>query len=270
MKIGVIGMVAWELLKSKLLTTLFNSHFSLKNRDSKKSDFELIYNNAHLIFFVFLFLIGSVILSVNGAKEIFARTNSLVSNYDKFSDFKKDSVSTHFDNFIHQKEKELTAYKKSVSWKGSINIANPTNKKVILDLNNEITLLNSDRRAALKQLTQENQKERNLLIEKTTFNTYLIVAFSGINELLILLMLWFIPYYDYKALKEKNTIYYTLFPQSPHINLLQEFYKFISYHGLNQNQEHISSFNQDSENELGFKYGKQEINPSREYIIKKN
>jgi hypothetical protein len=145
-----------------------------------------------------LFTAISVFVSLKGVETLYLVADS--SGRDLEVNFSKqyDSLMNAHTQNITDAKKELEAFKKSISWKGKIDMYNKSNAAVIKQLNERIALAETDKRKASELF--QIQKTGALLkqSEQAGFNITLWIFLSGFNESLILFFVWFSVYYRYR------------------------------------------------------------------------
>jgi hypothetical protein len=145
---------------------------------------------------------GSVFVSVHGAQELHARIDHRYQQLTQQLAHEVQELQRFHDNRIQHLEDELRDYKKSVSWRGQINMANTTNQKVIANYNQRI----ADEVQALTKQTTDHEQQREQIKEKVVFHRYTFASLALLIDLLILLSGWFLVYYDYRTLEETHSL----------------------------------------------------------------
>lgn len=191
--ISFVLLVLFEAIKSLLLEDTFNSIYS-----------DINYFVVGLFAVVLLSI--SIFSSLNGAKELHRLTDNKISIFKDSRTSEIDSVTTYYDNQVESLKDALKEYEKKVSWKGQINISNKTNQQVISSFHKRINNSLQKKDEAISKLENINTIELSEVKENTAFKSTLIIGLSALNETIILLISWFLVFYDFSIIKEKETI----------------------------------------------------------------
>jgi hypothetical protein len=159
-----------------------------------------------LLMLALAFAGASVFLSLQGAKALYQMADQTGATIAAAYDAKSDSLANLHQARAQAAKEELAAYKKSVSWKGKIDMYNAANKQVILSLTDRARLAENDQRTALAALAARQSTAITENTERATINTALWVWLAAANEALILLALWFGVYYRYRLAADSGVI----------------------------------------------------------------
>ncbi len=190
--LAVMLLVFLEIAKNEILQIAFYRTYTARF-DSLQST---------LLLFSLAILAGSAYTSIKGAEEMYLHLDRSKTVLDIGHASKKDSVLNHYATEINAEKKALEDFKNSVSWEGKINIYNPTTSKKIENHESRIMALAKERKEALERHDALAESQKTNLHEKTGFNIMFWVAISGINEILILLCIWFGIWYQYRVDRE--------------------------------------------------------------------
>lgn len=152
-----------------------------------------------------VFLAVSIYTSVSGlmqfSKQQTDKSTDINTNYST----KKDSIEKYYNALIKDERNALKEYKRQVSYKGKINMTNQTNSKTILDYENRITSFNTQKTNALNDTKNDNSLILNENRSKTKIVTSEMFIVALINEILIIVCLWFNRDYLSKVFLSQNT-----------------------------------------------------------------
>lgn len=151
-----------------------------------------------------VFLTVSVYTSVSGlmqfSKEQTDKSKVINTQYGT----KKDSIEKYYNTLIKAERNALNDYKKQVSYKGKIDMTNATNKKTILDYETRITSFNTHKTNALNETKNDNSSLLNENRSKTKIVTSEMFIVALINEIFIIVCLWFNRDYLSKVFLSQN------------------------------------------------------------------
>lgn len=170
---------------------------------------ESFYSKNHyytLALFSVIFMCGSVYSSLNGTKELHSNLNTKLSDLEALQKLEIDSLNSYFLLKIQENYKELKEYKKQVSYRGQINIHNKTNKQIISNYDARIDNLERQQLQDLNDIKQKHKRQSLKASQKVQFNSNIIIILSFINEVTIILIYWFIVYFDFMQVKENELI----------------------------------------------------------------
>jgi hypothetical protein len=180
------------------------------------------------------FVTISIFISVKGVEEynkneqavkpVLIDEDRLESSYD----FKRDSTNNYYARLIRDKKQQINKLEQSIkkdkadesnyfdgNFSYTLSRDHLKRRRDINLYNQQISKLEDARMKAidgvkqnkgskLKAAATQNLKETNKAESKTNANTLFLVFISGINELLLLLCLWFLVYFPHKVNKERK------------------------------------------------------------------
>lgn len=189
--LSIAILVFWEYVKSTVLENSFISYYR---------------GNASILLPIIatVMLAGSVYTSLQGAKEYYNQTSTLVSDFETTNKVKLDSIDSHYYTQIDVVKAEMAGFKKSVSWKGKINVYDKTIKASLKRFNNEIESLSKERETVVNEFSSASKKELKDVTGKAEFNLTTFIVLSGINEFLIVICAQFLVFYQYKLVRESE------------------------------------------------------------------
>lgn len=184
----------WEAGKTSILEKAFTSYF----RNEKKAPLALSVLGL-------LFLIGSVFCSIEGAKSFYQMSDKAVQELEALHQMQTDSIRQAYGikiDTIDSRIAKMESYKPT-RWGG---LLSPSELQQIKNYQGQIERLENKRESELQALADSQRKEAQALEAKTGFNTWGFAVLAGINEALILLIAWFLVYYDYRTAQESEAI----------------------------------------------------------------
>ncbi|MEH0157409.1 hypothetical protein V6R21_25070 [Limibacter armeniacum] len=197
-RLGGAGIICFVLLYA----------LELFKRNLWSEVFEAALKKSKLPFLAGLLAIAllsmSVYLSVKGV-ELFTRTSmdkEEVLTADYIS--QKSAIDQEFEKLIQKEQEDLAAYKASVSYRGKINIHNPTTRNVIEGHTRRIATLRNDWKLRQQELKDSHQQALTKNTVSTENTALKMMVFSFSVEILIAVLLYFIMYYRYRCLKESG------------------------------------------------------------------
>jgi hypothetical protein len=149
---------------------------------------------------------ASVYLSLKGVETLYLRADTSGQVLQTGLASQADSLSRAHDGRIAGARAELEAFKKSISWKGKINMYNPANAAVVKQMTERVALLESDKRGAGADFAARRSSALLEQSERAGFNVALWVGLSGANEALILVFVWFGVYYRYRIASDADLV----------------------------------------------------------------
>lgn len=200
-----------------------------------KSFLSNTYNLFFVVFNIGLIII-SVYLSVGGIKEYNENERAVKPNLvDKGKltnsyDVKRDSTNNYYQSLIKKKENRIATIQKSIKedrkdpanyYQGKFSYLLTQDHikrgKDISLINKQINALENARIKAIDEIkdykkgelalaTDVNKSETQKARQKTKHNTLFFVGLSGINELLMVICLWYSVFFAYKVDKEKKQL----------------------------------------------------------------
>jgi hypothetical protein len=117
-----------------------------------------------------------------------------------------DSLAAAHGRATASARADLEAYRKSVSWRGKIDMYNRGNREMMATLGGRLAQAEAAQRAALAKWEARRDSELEAHAGEAQFNTALWVGLSGTNELLILLAAWFGVYYRYRLARDGDLL----------------------------------------------------------------
>lgn len=196
--VGAVSLlVSMEIFKTK--TGLLSFTYFFKG----KKAFSVV-----LLVFTALFFLCSFYLSTEGAAVFFTENIEKVNKHDLSKDFsfRRDSIRNYYNNSIEELKTGLKEFSESVSYRGKINIHNPTNKKVISSYYSSIEKKEQEKQEALLDLGKEEEAAAAALGTELTVDRRFFLIASIINEFLIVFFSWFLVYYEYNQFQEINIV----------------------------------------------------------------
>jgi hypothetical protein len=151
-----------------------------------------------------VFLAVSIYTSVSGlmqfSKQQTDKSVGINANYAT----KKDSIEKYYNAQIKTERTALNEYKRQVSYKGKIDMTNPTNRQTILDYEKRITSFNTQKTNALNDTKNDNSLILNENRNKTNIVSSEMFIVALINEIFIIVCLWFNRDYLSKVFLSEN------------------------------------------------------------------
>lgn len=191
--LAVLLLSFWELGKTSILEKAFTAFYRNEKAPLALSALGL------------LFLGASVYCSIEGAKSFYQANSKAGQELEALHQQQTDSIRQGYGlkiEAIAQSIKDIEA-NKPTRWGG---LLSGSENRQILNYQGQIERLESKREAELQALADTQQKEAQALAENTSFNTWGFAALAGVNEALILLIAWFLVYYDYRTAQESEAI----------------------------------------------------------------
>ena len=179
----------------------------LKNETSLKAFKNIYQGRFPVLGLPALGLFGlSVFLSVNGVQRLHDSADESVRNFQAANTVRTDSLHAHYDQLVKAERESLAGFKQSVSWRGRVNITDKTTASVIAQHEGRITALQQEKAERLKMLSQDAAGALNTLQAASGFNRNLWLWLSVGVEITILLSLWFLSYYQFRAAKDADLL----------------------------------------------------------------
>lgn len=204
-----IFLLSIEALKMKLLPKILYAWYGYKSLK-----FGSILFNTILVTL-------SIYLSVKGIEQYskkemhtpphLTNVDSLRSSYQKSIAWKEKDYTSQINTILSEK----ADFKEAIKYRGKIWL-NKTNsdklnafdaqiKSLQQQRDKRLTGLAKDKREAITEAKKENKALLQEADTKTSNNTFYLVALAGLNEVLSLLCLWFVIFYQKQSIKDKNT-----------------------------------------------------------------
>jgi hypothetical protein len=141
-------------------------------------------------------LIGiAVYTSTQGAKEFTQRQSDKSGQIKQGHSLAADSVTTSIQKQIDAEKTALAEFKRSVSWKGKINMADKNTAFTIASYNRRLEKLQNEKSKALATLDAGLQTDLNDNAVKTTKDSGSMFWVSLLVELSGLLCIWFVFFF---------------------------------------------------------------------------
>jgi hypothetical protein len=151
-----------------------------------------------------VFLAVSIYTSVSGLMQFSKQQTDKSTSINAGYSVQKDSIEKYYTALIKAERTALSEYKRQVSYKGKIDMTNPTNRKTILGYENRITDMNTQKQNALNETRNDNSLILNENRSKTKIVTSEMFIVALINEILIIVCLWFNRDYLSKVFLSQN------------------------------------------------------------------
>ena len=151
-----------------------------------------------------VFLAVSIYTSVSGLMQFSKQQTDKSTVINAGYAVKKDSIEKYYTALIKSERNALNDYKRQVSYKGKIDMTNLTNRKTILDYETRITSFNAQKTNALNDTKNDNGLNLNENRSKTKIVTSEMFIVALINEILIIVCLWFNRDYLSKVFLSQN------------------------------------------------------------------
>lgn len=194
--LSLVLLVLWEYIKSKLITITFTRVYS------NAGTIKVLSVGAVMV----VFYLVSVYASVMGAKELHKEFDSSVNSWILKSNLTKEALSNSFFAQIDSLKSQREVYKKSVSYKGKIDIHNKANRTFFENNDKRIAALEKDRREALKDYQRQNDQELNKLQDKHGYNSTAIMILACLIDFLIIASGWFCIFFRKATAEEPEQI----------------------------------------------------------------
>ena len=203
--IGFALIFGWELGKARLLSLCFQMYY----KRSKAF--------VPLCVFCGLFAAGSAFTSLEGAKTAYTKADDKLQLLEASQKAQKDALTFHYDSLIAFQDSAKSAYVKSVSWKGKININNKTTSAVIADHTEEIKRLRGEKTSKLDKQSTTFDAQLQEARENSGYRLGYVITFVAIMELLIIVSNWFPVFFDHKIRHEYDVIQRNLNAESMNV-----------------------------------------------------
>lgn len=228
----------WEVGKTVILTNLFIAYYG---SNGKKIPYALSAIGA-------IFLAGSVFCSIEGAKSFYQANDTQTIRLQALHTIQADSLNgiyTVQTKAIDARIKDIEANKPK-RWGG---LLSASENKQILNYQNQIDRLEQEQGKAMAGLKEVQEKQLLESNSKVSFNVWAFATLTGINEALILLIAWFLVFYDYQTAIESEAL------ASPPMEFsLQSVQKLIETIAIASSGEQVllASGNGKGQNSIGF------------------
>jgi hypothetical protein len=151
-----------------------------------------------------LLIVGSIYLSVKGIENY---SNEVLAIKPQPKSL--DSLRLVYQKRIDKLHIQISETQKAMNWQGK---TTPKGIAQIEAIRGEIGYIQSEMTKHLSETQNHNQQAENQAKTLNSINTFYLIAFSGVNELLCLLCLWFGVYYAFKSSKEVQAIQSNMMP----------------------------------------------------------
>ena len=148
----------------------------------------------------------SAFLSVNGVQKMYDQMDTAITDHQAVSTHHADSLRAMYDEKIASEKKALADFRQSVTWKGKIDLYNPTTASVIRTHEARITAAQTEKAEQLAALQSLQADQLQTLRSDTDFNRSLWWGISVAVEVAIMLGLLFVVYYDYRVSQEADLL----------------------------------------------------------------
>ncbi|NJO00471.1 MAG: hypothetical protein HC880_01210 [Bacteroidia bacterium] len=118
-----------------------------------------------------------------------------------------DSLAARYDRQIADVRQEKARFTESISYQGKINIYNPTSSKTLLNYDAQIQEIQTEKERMLTHTLRQNDQAQVQASHYTSTQTFYLMGLTGLNELLLVLCLWYGVYYMYRTNKQKDLIF---------------------------------------------------------------
>lgn len=162
------------------------------------------YSDSFFYVLAVVFLVVSIYTSVSGLMQFSKQQTDKSTAINADFSTKKDSIEKYYNELIKDERNALKEYKRQVSYKGKIDMTNSTNRKTILDYENRITSFNTQKTNALSDTKNDNSLILNENRSKTKIVTSEMLIVALINEIFIIVCLWFNRDYLSKVFLSQN------------------------------------------------------------------
>ena len=153
-----------------------------------------------------LFAGASVFLSLKGVASLYRAADDSGQILAANQKHEYDTIASLHNEAITAAKNELEAFKRSISWKGKIDMYNKANAAVIKQLNERISQAEADKRQALSAIKSIHTEQTRRQTAEAGFNVTLWIVLSAFNEAGILICLWFIVYYQYRIATDAEVL----------------------------------------------------------------
>lgn len=187
---GAVLLTGWEVGKGFLLTVSFESFYSG------------VKGWAGLFAVALLFSVGSAFFSIRGAGVLHERLDDSVSSFQDIYTARADSIKGHYQTAIREAKEEMEAFKKSVMWKGKIDLYNKTTASTIRAFVSDIERLKEEEGRALAGLASQHEGKLSKVRQKSEFNAVAVASLAFIIDLLIIAIGWYLVYFDFRTARE--------------------------------------------------------------------
>ncbi|MBX2843324.1 MAG: hypothetical protein KTR26_16250 [Flammeovirgaceae bacterium] len=184
----------WEIAKSILLANVFETYYRVN---------KVPFGMAVL---TMLLLCGSICVSIEGAKKYYALQNDSEEEIVKDFTNKRDSLINYYESRIGAEKKGLEDFKASVSYKGKINLYNEITAKTVSSYTDKLAYLEKALSESIENIDGDYKSKIQGDKEKSSFDQFAFAVLSGVNELIIVLIVFFLVYFDYRTAIEGEEI----------------------------------------------------------------
>ncbi len=150
-----------------------------------------------MLLIMLCFFAASIYLSVVGAGELVNHTTTRISNIVASYKASVDSIEDRYQAAKAFEMQRHDAFIQSVTWMGKIDSSNKGVRATIERHNNTLANLERERLENVEILRNYKESSTLTATQRTNFDVVAWTVISGINELLIMLCIWFRVYYLY-------------------------------------------------------------------------
>jgi len=189
--VAALLLTLWEVGKGGIIQQFFVAYYG-----SGKA-------NVALAALGLTFLSGSVFCSIEGAKDFYQMQDKSIANLEATHSSALDSINSFYTAKVATMQSKIGALEalKPKRWGG---LLSASENKMILNYQQQIEQMEVQRAAELAAAKERQGNELLLASEGKEFNTLAFALLTGTNEALILLIGWFLVYFDYRTAKEAD------------------------------------------------------------------
>jgi len=147
-----------------------------------------------------------VFCSIEGAKQFYTIQDTRINQLKEIQVNSVDSLNRIYNAQEAALRGEIEAINKNKvnRWGG---LLSGSENKQILNYQKEIEQLQDGKNEGIKALTAKQNGQLDTVSQKTYFNIKVFAIITAINEALILIICWFMVYYDYRTAKFSESVY---------------------------------------------------------------
>ncbi|MEH0153139.1 hypothetical protein V6R21_03275 [Limibacter armeniacum] len=195
--LALLMLTGWETAKAQLVRISSEMYYGGRQA------------GIALLVVTLFFSVGSVVMSMEGAKQLYNLSNSSFQELQKSHLKSVDSLQSYYTSEIQSlKEEKKQFYQNNTVYLGKGKYAlNHKVAKAYADYDNRISYLQKLMHTKQGQLQDQFKEQKYLLSQGHQFNSLIFAAVACLVDLLILLTGWFIIYFDFQVLHEQQLIY---------------------------------------------------------------
>lgn len=148
----------------------------------------------------------SVYTSLLGTEEVYLHFDKKTESIDAEHKDKTDSLRKVYQKRIDSEKQALQDYRKSVMWQGTINIYDPSVRQTLATYEARIDTLMKEKSNLLRSTEGAHKTLRKENAERMGYNLNFYIRLSAIIEGLLIIAEWFLAWYAYRVLKEKQEL----------------------------------------------------------------